>query len=296
MTSLPAGSGRRASDFLALHHDPKLLLLPNVWDPLGARLLESLGYPAVATASAAVAFSLGYDDGQRIRFSAMLEVISRIASSVGIPLSADIEGGYAESPKSVTENMKRVLAAGAVGINFEDGKADGSGLHEADFQCERIAAIRDMAAKEGIPLVINARTDVFVVNSSQSRSEKIEEAISRLGAYVAAGADCVYPITVGDVKTLGTMRAEIDAPINVLAGASTAPMQELESLGISRLSLGPGLIRASLTAMKKVAVELQETGSYDSFSRGIMSSGDIRELVEKSQMPETQVRITESEE
>ena len=90
---------QKAEKFLALHHEPKLLVLPNIWDPLGARLLEGLGYPAVATASAAVAYSLGYDDGQKIKFDAMLDVIERIASSVAVPMTADIERGYAEHPQ-----------------------------------------------------------------------------------------------------------------------------------------------------------------------------------------------------
>lgn len=116
---------KKAEKFLALHHAPKLLVLPNIWDPLGACLLEGLGYPAVATASAAVAYSLGYDDGQKIQFLAMLHAIERIAASVTVPMTADIERGYAEQPHEIAGNIRQVLHVGAVGINFEDSAFEG---------------------------------------------------------------------------------------------------------------------------------------------------------------------------
>ena len=271
---------QKAEKFLALHHEPKLLVLPNIWDPLGARLLEGLGYPAVATASAAVAYSLGYDDGQKIKFDAMLDVIERIASSVAVPMTADIERGYAEHPQEIAENIRQVMHAGAVGINFEDSSFEGGPLQPIDFQCERIQAIRNMADKEGIPLVINARIDVFMRSADISRSEKIAETISRGKAYLDAGADCLYPIGLGDVETLKRIREETEAPINVYASKVAASMKELAAIGISRLSLGPGLIRASLTTMRNVAQQLLDYGPYDSFSaEDIMTSDEIRKYI-----------------
>ncbi|MCH8873381.1 isocitrate lyase/phosphoenolpyruvate mutase family protein [candidate division KSB1 bacterium] len=271
---------QKAEKFLALHHEPKLLVLPNIWDPLGARLLEGLGYPAVATASAAVAYSLGYDDGQKIKFDAMLDVIERIASSVAVPMTADIERGYAEHPQEIAENIRQVMHAGAVGINFEDSSFEGGPLQPIDFQCERIQAIRNMADKEGIPLVINARIDVFMRSADISRSEKIAETITRGKAYLDAGADCLYPIGPGDIETLTKIQSKTKAPINIYASKLAASMKELEAIGISRLSLGPGLIRASLTTMRNVAQELLDYGSYDSFSaEDIMTSDEIREYI-----------------
>ena len=271
---------QKAKKFLVLHHEPKLLVLPNIWDPLGARLLEGLGYPAVATASAAVAYSLGYDDGQKIKFDAMLDVIERIASSVAVPMTADIERGYAEHPQEIAENIRQVMHAGAVGINFEDSSFEGGPLQPIDFQCERIQAIRNMADKEGIPLVINARIDVFMRSADISPSEKIAETISRGKAYLDAGADCLYPIGPGDVETLKRIREETEAPINVYASKLAASMKELAAIGISRLSLGPGLIRASLTTMRNVAQQLLDYGPYDSFSADdIMTSDEIRKYI-----------------
>ncbi len=266
---------RKAEDFLALHHGPKLLVLPNVWDPLGARMLVSLGYPAVATASAAVAYSLGYLDGEQMPFATMLEAVGKIAASVDVPVTADIESGYAESPEGVAENMRRVLHAGAVGINLEDTVAGEGGLYDPDAQCARIRAVRRMAHSEGVPLVINARTDVYLRRADSSPAERLAETIARARAYLAAGADCIYPIMLGDVASLRELHAAIEAPINVYAAASAAPMGELEAAGIRRLSLGPGLLKASLTAMKQVAEEVRGYGSYKRFTDGALGSDEI---------------------
>lgn len=277
---------RKAREFLAFHHDPKLLVLPNIWDPLGARLLQHLGFAAVATASAAVAYSLGYDDGQRIRFATMLDVIRRVAASVDVPVSADVEGGYAVEPQAVAENVRQVVRAGAVGINLEDGTQDDGPLFPVELQCDRIRAVRAMANREGVPLVINARTDVFIRPAPGRRVDKIAETTTRAKAYLEAGADCIYPITVGDIETLREIHAAIGCPINVYASKSAASMKELEAAGISRLSLGPGLIKASLTAMKKVAMDLKGYGSYDSFARDVISNDEIEDIISPERMPE----------
>jgi 2-methylisocitrate lyase-like PEP mutase family enzyme len=277
---------RKAEDLRALHHDPKLLVLPNIWDPLGARLLQGLGYPAVATASAAVAYSLGYADGQRIRFDAMLEAIRRIVSSVEVPVTADVERGYGTTPEQVAENIRQVLRAGAVGVNLEDSLSEGGPLQPVDTQCARIRAVRVMAEGEAVPLVINARIDTFVGGLSGSVSAKMTETIERAKAYLESGADCVYPITVSDIEALKQIRAETGAPINVYASRSTPSMRELEGAGISRLSLGPNLIKASLTTMRNVAVELLNYGSYGPFTDEVMTSDEVERYVSKDDMPE----------
>jgi 2-methylisocitrate lyase-like PEP mutase family enzyme len=133
---------QKAERLRALHHTGRILVLPNIWDPGGARMMESLGYPAVATASASIAYALGYDDGQQITLEAMLDVVGRVASSVHVPVTADMEWGYAEEPQDVAENMRRVLPAGAVGINLEDSVREGERLFEVEFQCARISAVR----------------------------------------------------------------------------------------------------------------------------------------------------------
>lgn len=274
----------KAKKFLALHHDPKLLVLPNIWDPLGARLLTGLGFPAVATASSSVAYSLGYADGERITFDAMLEVVQRIAESVDVPVTADVERGYGESPEEIAANMRWVLEAGAVGINIEDSVVEGGALVPIEVQSDRIRAVRSMAEAETVPIVINARTDVFMSTNAGSNEERLEEAITRAKAYLAAGADCIYPITVGDLETLRAIQTEIQAPINVMAASGTAPMRELEKAGISRLSLGPNFLKASLTTMRRIALELRHYGSYDEFTHDVMSSDEIMTYVRTERM------------
>ncbi len=277
---------QKAKRFLTLHHDPKLLILPNIWDPIGARLLQGQGYPAVATASAAVAFSLGYDDGQKITLSAMVEAVRRVADSVDVPVTADMEGGYAEQPEDVAENIREVLRAGAVGINFEDSQIEGGPLHEMAFHCERIRAIRTMANQEGIPLVINARVDTYIRTDDLSDEDKLTETITRAKAYLAAGADCIYPIVAHDLDILTAIQTAVQAPINVLALPSAPAMRDLEAAGIARLSLGPFLFKAMLTKMQEVAKTLHEYGSYDVFSEGVMSSDDVQAYLKDGRMEE----------
>jgi len=273
---------KKAEDFLALHQDPKLLVLPNIWDPAGACLLEHLGYPAVATASAAVSYSLGYNDGEHLTFDAMVDVVHRIASAVSVPVTADIERGYGSSPKEVQENVRRIIRAGAVGINIEDSYSERGKLRDEASQCERIAAARDAAGAEGVPVVINARTDVFV-GHDEITDNQIGDVISRSRAYLEAGADCIYPITLGAIDPLKKLLSEIKAPINVYANAMAAPMRELEEAGIARLSLGPGVFRASMTTMRDVAIGLQNYDAYDRFAN-TMSTLDIVKFLSKERM------------
>ncbi len=272
----------KAEALLSLHHAPELLVLPNIWDPLGALMLQRIGYPAVATASASIAFSLGYDDGQNISLDTMLEAVGRIAGSVDVPVTADMERGFGERPDEVAANMRRVLQAGAVGVNLEDSTIEDGSLQDLEFQCDRIRAVRSMADEEGIPLVINARTDVFISKFVGDHETQVAETIRRGKAYFDSGADCFYPILVGDTATLKQIHDAVQAPINVLALANTAPMRELEAIGIGRLSLGPGMMKASMAAMKTIAGELKEYGSYDRFTTDAMDSGVLRMYLKDS--------------
>lgn len=275
---------QKAERFRTLHSGGRILVLPNIWDPGGARMLEWLGYPAVATASASVAYSLGYDDCQQITFDAMLDVVGRVAAAVNVPVTADMEWGYAEQPQEVAENMRQVLRAGAVGINLEDSIREGEVMFDTEFQCARIQAVREMARQEGIPLFINARTDVFWPRVPGSDAEKFDAAVARGKAYLQAGADGFYPIILGNLTTLKRLCEAIPAPLNVLAPTAHATLQELEEAGIARLSLGPALMWASLTMMRKVAVELQNHGSFDLFTRDMIATDDIKQFVSKAPM------------
>jgi len=260
---------QKARALLELHRGPRMLVLPNVWDPLGARMLEVLGFPAVATASSSVAYSLGYLDGEHVGFETMLGVIERIASCVSVPMTADIERGYSETLDGLAANIRRVIDAGAVGVNLEDSTFEGGPLRAIEEQAERIRAVRDAADGEGVPIVINARIDTYLSRVGNSDKERLAETIARGRAYADAGASCLYPITLDDIDSLKRLRAETGAPINVYARKGTPPMLELEAAGVARLSLGPGLQRASVAAIKRVAEELLRYGSYDEFTGGV---------------------------
>ncbi len=286
MASTKKALAAKARRLMELHREPKLLVLPNIWDPLGARMLESLGYPAVATASAAVAWSLGYDDGERIAFETMLDAIARIASAVDVPLAADIERGYAGSAGDLAVNVRAVIHAGAVGINLEDSLAEGGALRPVAEQAERIHAARAAAKAERVPLVINARVDTYLRSAGQTAEDRFEETVRRGRAYLGAGADCLYPIGLADLETLVRLREACDgAALNVLARLGAPSMRDLEAAGIARLSVGPGLLEASLGRMKRIATELLNYGSYDIVASGAVSRDEIQRYLSKGSLP-----------
>jgi len=242
-------------------------------------LLESLGFPAIATASAAVSWAEGVPDGEQLPFPRMLEVVGSIAKAVDVPVTADLESGYALEPSDIAENMRQALAAGIVGVNLEDTNHETGELYPLALQVERLRAVRAMADEEGIPLVINARTDVFLREGSEPISKTLTDAIHRSKAYLEAGADCLYPILLSDLGALKTIREETGAPVNVYASASAPSIAELEAAGIARLSLGPGLFKASLTAMKQVAEALLAGGPYTSFTNDVLTTPEVQEHV-----------------
>jgi 2-methylisocitrate lyase-like PEP mutase family enzyme len=256
---------QKARSLLSLHTEKDLLILPNVWNPVTARILEAKGYPAVATASAAVSASLGYKDGEKIKRSTLLDIVSRIAGSVGIPVTADIESGYGESIPELKQTVGEIINAGVVGINIEDSFGDDHALRTIEDQCRRISAVREEADRRNIPLVINARIDVFLSPSATDTAAATEAAISRANAYVEGGADCVYPIGPGDENTARILRAGITGPINLLITPDAAPLSVLEAIGINRVSFGPFVFRSLLRKFEHIADCLKAKGDYTCF-------------------------------
>ena len=265
----------KAQTLLDLHNNGKLLILPNVWNPIGARMLEAKGFPAVATASAAIAESLGYGDGEQIKLDTMLDMVARIARSVDVPVTADFEAGYSDTIAGLQENISSLLNTGAVGINFEDGLEGSSNLRPMPEQVQRIQAVREVAEIRGVHLVINARADSFFVEGFSSDEELIEDVVTRCNAYIQAGADCVYPIGRGDKETLSILRKRIKAPINVLATAKTASLKELQGLGIQRVSFGPYIFRSLLAKTSAMYDEILKMGDYGIVMNGMWSGGDV---------------------
>lgn len=261
----------KAARFAALHRGPKILVLPNAWDAASARVIEQAGFPAVATTSAGIAISLGYPDGQRITRDEMVAAVRRIAAAVEVPVTADIEAGYGETPEAVAETVRQVVAAGAVGVNLEDSWERGGHrtLAETALQEERIRA----ACSAGGPLVVNARTDVFLY-----RLGEFDDAVRRLNAYLRAGAQCAYPIGVRDPPLIARLVEAIEGPVNILAGPGSPSTGELERLGVVRASYGSALMRAALGLTRRIAREIAATGTNSSFPEDTIPSPEANRL------------------
>jgi 2-methylisocitrate lyase-like PEP mutase family enzyme len=272
---------KKAEKFLSLHKSEKMLLLPNIWDPIGARILEAKGFPAVATASAAVSSSLGYKDGEKIKFATHLEIIRRIADTVQVPVTADIEAGYSSDLSGLKKNINLLIDTGSVGINIEDNTGVEDELRSIDEQCHRISTVREEAENRGIHLVINARTDCFLSKGNKPKEELIADAIKRADAYVKAGADCIYPVGVLDLETVQLLRREIKSPINILGSAKSVPLKTLREIGINRVSFGPFIFRSLLKKFSDIVDELATLGSYDSFGKNTFSFNDVQKFLKE---------------
>jgi 2-methylisocitrate lyase-like PEP mutase family enzyme len=258
---------QKAEELRKLHHGPRILALPNAWDAVSARILEELGYPAIATSSAAVAFSLGYPDGQRISRCEMLEAVARIAHAVEIPVTADMESGYGLSPEEIAETTRELVASGAVGLNFEDITGDDETSHvELSLQLEKIRAIRDTSAALGVPLVINARTDVYLMPIGPAAT-RFERTVERLRAYRDAGADCLFAPGVCDHEIISKLVKALGAPLNILVSQGCPSLDDLEKMGVARASAGSSAMRAAMGAFQRVAKDWLEHGSYDSLQQ-----------------------------
>lgn len=255
----------KAETLLALHTRGDLLVLPNVWNPIGSRVLEKKGYPAVATASAAIAASLGYQDGEKIKRSTLMDVIERIVSSVDVPVTADIEAGYGETLPELEVTVQQVLKIGVAGVNIEDSFGGGA-LRSIEDQCQRISLLRQVADRHGVHLVINARIDSYFSTSFTTKEEATKEAVSRANAYSGAGADCVYPMGPGDEATVRLLRKRVEAPLNILVSPTAAPLPVLQSIGVNRVSFGPFIFRSCLRKFSDIADQLHTTGDYACFS------------------------------
>lgn len=242
--------------FKELHQNDKMLVLPNVWDPLSAILLENIGYKAVATASASIALSNGFPDGEKLPFKEVLRILAKIVNSVSIPVSADIEGGYANNNSTLKENIKQLIDTGIAGINIEDSNHFGDGLISIKDQCGKIALIKETAAKQGSDLFINARADVNLRPGALTASEKLSELIKRGKAYRDAGADGFYPMILKDKDGIEEIINEVELPVNILLIPGIPELEILQKMGLARLSLGPGLLKIAVNAMKNISEKL----------------------------------------
>ncbi len=263
-----------------LHRGPHILVLPNAWDGASARIFEAAGFPAIATTSGGVSVSLGFPDGEKTPRDEMIAAIHRIARIVAVPVTADIEGGYGVRPRDVAATVKAVIGAGAVGINLEDGTREPrKPLRDIGEQVERIRAAREAGSKAGVPLVINARVNVYLRHVGPE-SEWLEHAARRARAYLEAGADCIFPI-VAPSGEIAALAREIGGPINVMVGPGIPPIAELERLGVARVSFGSGPIRAAMATARTIAQEVAQRGTYDALLRDQISTAEMNEMMPK---------------
>lgn len=272
---------QKAEQFRKLHHGPRMLLLPNSWDVASARILEECGHLAIATSSAAVAFSLGYPDGQRISRDEMLEVCGRIARAVNIPVTADLEAGYGTTVKDMVETVKAAIAAGIIGMNLEDvtGDDERSSVDTA-LQVEKIRAICETAKSLGVPFVLNARTDIYLMPIGPEAT-RFDRTIERLRAYRDAGADCLFVPGLYDRDTIAKLVKAVEAPINILATPACPPMAELEKIGVARVSAGSGLMRAAMGVVQRVAKEMLEERSFNTMFSGATPYIDLNRMMQR---------------
>jgi 2-methylisocitrate lyase-like PEP mutase family enzyme len=269
----------KAEKLRKLHHGPRILALPNAWDVVSARILEEVGHPAIATSSAAVAFSLGYPDGQRISRREMLDAVARITRAVRVPVTADLESGYGKTPEEIADFTKAMVASGAVGLNFEDVTGDDESTHVAlGLQVQKIRAIRETAAAWDVPVVINARTDVYLMPIGPETT-RFERTVERLHAYRDAGADCLFVPGLCDREIIAKLVKALDAPLNILASAGCPSLDELEKMGVARVSAGSSAMRAAMGAFQRVAKDWLAHESYDSLHQVTVPYAELNQMM-----------------
>ncbi|WSJ94305.1 isocitrate lyase/phosphoenolpyruvate mutase family protein [Streptomyces sp. NBC_01320] len=251
----------KAQLFRSLHVPGRPVVLPNAWDAASARVVADAGAPAIATTSAGVAWSLGHGDGDRLSRDQALGAIARITAAVDVPVTADIERGYAADPAGVAETVRGVLAAGAVGINLEDT------LRPVPEQAERIAAARSAADEAGVLLFINARIDTHRL-PPHDRTAWLDETLARARAYAAAGADGIFVLGSLGAQTVRTLVESAPLPVNVLAGPGALPASELAAAGAARISAGSAIAEAAYGLARRAARELLTQGTTNSLEGG----------------------------
>jgi 2-methylisocitrate lyase-like PEP mutase family enzyme len=251
-----------ATRFHALHVPGTPLALANAWDGASARIVAATGAPAVATTSAGVAWGLGVADGGGMDRERAVALIRRVVDTVEVPVTADVEDGFGADADAVAETVAQVIAAGAVGINIEDGPRDPAEL------AARITAARRAADAAGIPLFVNARIDVFLFGLG-AEEDRLGETLARAERYLAAGASGIFVPGVAAPDTIAALVKGIAAPLNVMVGPGAPTVAELAALGVARVSLGAAVAEAAYGLVRRAAEELAKSGTYTAVENGM---------------------------
>lgn len=253
----------KAADFAKLHQGPEVLVLPNAWDAASAAVAADAGAKAIATSSAAVAWAHGQADGDILPVEVTCAMVAEIVRAVDVPVSCDFEGGFTDDLSTLADNITRVIEAGAVGINFEDGARD------PDLHARKVAAARAAAEKAGVALYINARTDIYLKGLAQGDAAEAES-IRRGRLYVEAGASGVFVPGAVDAELIRRLAAAIPAPLNVIAWPGVPDAKALAGLGARRLSAGTGTFRAAFAALSRATSAFLATGD----SAALIAAGE----------------------
>lgn len=274
----------KARRFADMHAAPGIVVLPNAWDVGSAVVMAEVGFPAIATTSSGIAFAHGLPDGERISRKRMLEVSAAIAAAVPVPVTADLEAGYGPKPEHVAETVRDAIAAGLAGCNIEDTrKGAARKLYDFEAAVDRIRAGAEAAKAAGIPFVLNARTDAYLVQLGDAAAN-FSESVRRANAYLAAGATSAFVPGTVDAETVKRLAHEIDGPLNILAASAGRPspltIADLERLGVKRVSLGGSLAGAVLGLIRRAMTDLKVKGVF-AYHDGAMTHGEATALFEK---------------
>ena len=249
-----------ARSFLARHRARPILLLPNAWDALSARLFVAAGFDALATTSGGVAWALGYPDGESAPWPEVVAATARIVRCAQVPVTADIETGYAATPAEITAHVREIIATGVVGINIEDGLH--GPMRTVEDAAARLRAAREAAQQEGVPIVINARCDIFHLQHGEENA-RFAATVDRCKAYVAAGADCVSPFGLRDTSVIAALVKAVGAPVNVTGRAGMPDAAALEKIGVARITVASAPTLVAMSSIQKLAAELRATGGFE---------------------------------
>jgi len=249
-----------AKSFLARHRTPPVLLLPNAWDGMSARLFVAAGFDALATTSGGVAWALGYPDGESTPWPEVVAATARIVRCAQVPVTADIEAGYGATPAEVAAHVREIIQTGIVGFNLEDGLH--GPMRTIEDAAARVRAAREVAQQEGVPIVINARCDIFHLQHGEEKT-RFDATVERCKAYLAAGADCVYPFGLRDAPTIAAFVKAVGAPVNITGRAGMPDAAALEKIGVARITIASAPTLVAMSSIQKLATELRATGSFD---------------------------------
>jgi 2-methylisocitrate lyase-like PEP mutase family enzyme len=278
-----ATQAQQATRLLELHHAPTPLILINAWDAASAAMIAHCGLPAIASSSAALANAMGFPDGQHLPWPQMLDAVQRIVRAVSVPVTADIESGFAANPQELEATISQIIQTGAVGVNLEDaqpGQDARGALFSLAEQIERIKAARRAADVHKIHLVINARTDAYW-QAGISPEEALRNTLERGKAYLEAGADCIFVPGLRNPEHIRTVVDHWQAPVNILAGTDVPSIPELTKLGVKRVSYGSGPHRAAMGLLRRMVTEASAAGTYAALTEGAVPYAEINGLFRK---------------